>query len=315
MSKPCPLVSVVCDVFNHEPFIEDALKGFVMQETNFPFEVLIHDDASTDESARLIQRYADRYPHLIKPIYQKENQYSQGVSIWLTYQFSRVKGKYIALCEGDDYWTDPHKLQKQVDFLETNPEYTLCFHNAREKWEGSNEERGFAPIEDRAYSGVEIYDNWIIPTASTVFRTSLVQSERFQEAIHNPNFLFHDIVLFMSCAEEGKIRGMSDNLSVYRRHPGGVLYYESLQRDYKQSLHDVEIGKHFEKLGVRQIAYARGGFRALKGFFYALFLNRRSLLRPFLSIIKETLSLKLVVKIPKAIGSSLHHLKEYSKKE
>ena len=101
-----PLVSICCLTYNHAPYIRDAIEGFLMQKTNFPVEILIHDDASTDGTADIIREYETRYPDIIKPIYQTENQYSKGVKISREYQFSRARGKYIALCEGDDYWTD-----------------------------------------------------------------------------------------------------------------------------------------------------------------------------------------------------------------
>lgn len=119
------LVSIICDVYNHEPYLRLCLDGFVFQKTNFPFEVLIHDDASTDNSPSIIIEYTKKYPDIFKPIIQKENQYSKKVGIWKTFQFPRVSGKYVAFCEGDDYWTDPLKLQKQVDYLETHPECVL----------------------------------------------------------------------------------------------------------------------------------------------------------------------------------------------
>ena len=126
-----PLVSICCLTYNHAPYIRDAIEGFLMQKTNFPVEILIHDDASTDGTADIIREYEAQYPDIIKPIYQTENQYSKGIKISQVYQFPRAKGKYIALCEGDDYWIDPYKLQKQVDFLEANPECTLCFHASK----------------------------------------------------------------------------------------------------------------------------------------------------------------------------------------
>lgn len=124
------MVSVCCLVYNHEPFLRECFDGFVMQKTNFPIEILVHDDASTDHSADIIREYTSKYPHLFKPIYQTENQYSKGVPITAKYQFPRAKGKYIAMCEGDDYRTDPLKLQKQVDFMEKHNDYVLSFHNA-----------------------------------------------------------------------------------------------------------------------------------------------------------------------------------------
>lgn len=124
-----PLVSICCAAYNHEPYIRQCLDGFVMQRTTFPFEVLIHDDASTDKTADIIREYEKKYPDIIKPIYQKENQYSKGGKISLRFNIPRAKGKYIAFCEGDDYWIDPLKLQKQVDFLEANPDYVFSYTN------------------------------------------------------------------------------------------------------------------------------------------------------------------------------------------
>lgn len=134
-----PLVSIICTAYNHGPFIRQCLDGFMMQKTNFPFEVLVHDDASTDNTAEIIREYEDKYPDIIKPIYQTENQYSKGVKIGLTYLYPNAKGKYIAECEGDDYWTDPLKLQKQVDFLEANLECGLIYTNINTLFQKSKE--------------------------------------------------------------------------------------------------------------------------------------------------------------------------------
>jgi glycosyltransferase involved in cell wall biosynthesis len=120
------MVSIICNAYNHEKYIKDALDGFVMQETSFPYEVLIHDDASIDGTAEIIREYERKYPAIIKPIYQKENQYSKGLGLVGKIQKERAIRKYVAMCEGDDYWTDPYKLQKQFDFMENNPDYTLC---------------------------------------------------------------------------------------------------------------------------------------------------------------------------------------------
>ena len=121
------LVSIHCAAYNHEKYIADAIEGFLMQKTNFKFEILIHDDASTDKTANIIRDYEKQYPDLIIPIYQKENQYSKGKSI-TKFIMEKTKGKYIAQCEGDDYWTDPYKLQKQLDYMEKHPECSLCVH-------------------------------------------------------------------------------------------------------------------------------------------------------------------------------------------
>ncbi len=123
-------VSVICNTYNHIRYIRDALEGFVTQRTSFPFEVLIHDDASTDGTADVIREYEARYPGLILPICQTQNQHSQGVKI-SSFQHPRVRGKYVAFCEGDDYWTDPEKLQKQYDLMEKHPEVDICAHASR----------------------------------------------------------------------------------------------------------------------------------------------------------------------------------------
>ncbi len=131
INKNTPLVSISCLTYNHVKYIRETLESFMMQKTNFPFEVLVHDDASTDGTTEIVKEFEAKYPDIIKPIYQTDNQYSKGVSMSITYNFPRAKGKYIAMCEGDDYWTDPLKLQKQVDFLETNDDYVIAYHNAK----------------------------------------------------------------------------------------------------------------------------------------------------------------------------------------
>ena len=124
-----PLVSISCITYNHEPYIVQALDGFLMQKTSFPFEVLVHDDASTYRTADIIREYEKKFPEIIKPLYEEENQWIKGRRGSAEFNFPRAKGKYIALCEGDDYWIDENKLQMQVDFLEKNPEYGMCYTN------------------------------------------------------------------------------------------------------------------------------------------------------------------------------------------
>lgn len=120
------IVSIWCLTYNHEKYIRQCLDGFVMQKTNFRFEAIVHDDASTDGTADIVREYAEKYPDIIKPIIETENQYSkQDGSLYRIMQ-KTCTGKYIALCEGDDYWSNSLKLQKQVDFLEQNPDFSMC---------------------------------------------------------------------------------------------------------------------------------------------------------------------------------------------
>ena len=121
------MVSVFCLAYNHEKFIRKTLDGFVGQNTTFKYEVLINDDASTDSTADIIREYEEKYPDIIKPVYQKENQYCKKIGLIKTFLFPKAKGKYLAWCEGDDYWVDPNKLQEQVDALESNSNCSACY--------------------------------------------------------------------------------------------------------------------------------------------------------------------------------------------
>lgn len=124
-----PMVTVLCITYNHIDFVEDAINGFLRQKTNFPFEILIHDDCSDDGTDQILREYEKKYPERIQLITEEENQYSKGINIPYDIMLPRIRGKYIAVCEGDDYWTDDNKLQKQFDFMEAHHDYSLCCHN------------------------------------------------------------------------------------------------------------------------------------------------------------------------------------------
>lgn len=124
-----PLVSIICTTYNHEKYIKKCLDGFVMQKIDFPIEIIVHDDASTDKTADIIKEYQKKYPHLFKCIFQEKNLYSQGYDIFEIIK-PLISGKYVAFCEGDDFWIDENKLQLQFDYLQKNPNCSLCVHNA-----------------------------------------------------------------------------------------------------------------------------------------------------------------------------------------
>lgn len=301
------LVSICCITYNHASYIRQCLDGFIMQKTDFTFEILIHDDASTDGTEEIIREYAIRYPETIKPLYEKENQWVLGRRGSKTFNYPRAKGKYIALCEGDDYWTDPLKLQKQVDFLEANPDYSMCFHNAIESWDnGEKEDVIFSNITDRDYEAVEVYKNWIIPTASVLFKVNIIQSEFYTKVISsNKTFIFGDIVLFLTCSKFGKIRGMKDVMSVYRRHKGGVVFAPSLERDYRQSLHDQEIGSVFGD-EIRKVANVLCFKRSLKGYLYSKN-NNKVLAEKNAKMFSRMFKLSYLVFVPRIIASFIKH--------
>ena len=180
------IVSIICNTYNHEKYIRKCLEGFIMQKTEFKYEVLIHDDASTDRTPIIIREYEEKYPEIIKPIYQIENQYSKGVSITRTFQISRASGKYIAFCEGDDYWIDSHKLQKQVDILEKYQEVDMCAHAAyvyKDKKHINNvcpsNANGVLPVENIIYGG-----GAYLATASLLYRRSIYELHyKFREVL------------------------------------------------------------------------------------------------------------------------------------
>ncbi len=142
MERKEPLVSIVCDTYNHAPYVRRALDGFLCQKANFAFEIIVHDDASTDGTADIIRSYEKAYPDLFRCVYRTENIYSKDPKILEHYVFPLARGKYIAICEGDDYWTDPLKLQTQISYMETHPDCTLCVCAAdlvdtEERWIGA----------------------------------------------------------------------------------------------------------------------------------------------------------------------------------
>lgn len=164
-----PIVSICCVTYNHSEYIKDAIEGFLKQKTAFPIEIIIHDDASTDNTQEIINHYKKTYPELIFPIFQKENQYSKGLKPWPNFVFPRARGKYIALCEGDDYWTDPYKLQKQVDFLEENENIVLCGTNYRTLTDGIIENRIRTKTNQILNKEILLASNEV-PTLTAVFR-------------------------------------------------------------------------------------------------------------------------------------------------
>jgi len=219
-----PLVSIICTAYNHEAYIRQCLDGFINQITTFKTEVLIHDDASTDKTADIIREYEQKYPDIIKPIYQTENQYSKGVKIGFTYLYPKAQGQYIAECEGDDYWTDSNKLQMQVDFMEKHPDYTMCCHNATIHYDDSTkEDQIFADIKTGEYSREAFFKKWITPTSSFLYKKKILYTKLFQKVICAPHIICQDFCLIITASYYGKIYIFEDVMSVYRIHKDGVM--------------------------------------------------------------------------------------------
>lgn len=222
-----PLVSIICDAFNHEKFISDAIEGFLKQKTNFPFEIIIHEDASTDKTASIIKQYEENYPLLIKPIYQTVNQYSnRSISHWCRFSYPKSRGKYMAICEGDDYWTDENKLQKQIDFLENNPDYVISWTNFVSKREQDFIENEFSKNLPELFTIDlnNIFKPYCTYTLTCVYRKSAIDIERYEQFKHRK-----DNTLFAMALCHGKGVFMNFKSAVYRWHSGGVF---SLRDDF-----------------------------------------------------------------------------------
>jgi len=256
-SKIEMLVAARCVTYNQREYIKDTLNGFTMQKTTFPYICIIIDDASTDgeqevidaylrehfdmennevsyvrEDEDAIYKYAQHLQNkncyfivleLKKNLYHDVEKKRRLFAPWLE------SVKYNALCEGDDYWTDPLKLQKQVVFLEEHPDYSMCFHAADVKIEGVDIKHKGAHcevIEDRDYTSTEMFSTWIVPTASIVYNKSLYDSFSIR---HKEWLTRGDIVTVLTCAHVGKVRGISDKMSVYRMQPNSVSHNPAIR--------------------------------------------------------------------------------------
>lgn len=220
-----PKVSIRCTAFNHEKYIEKTLDSFLMQETNFPFEIIVHDDASTDNTVNIIKKYEEKYPNIVRPIYEKENQYSKHDGSFRKIILNKVRGKYSAFCEGDDYWIDKNKLQLQYEELENNPNCILCVHNTSiyDLIKKKDDQLFCAQQEKKVLNAREVLIGWNVHTSSFFFRSSL-----YEEFINFPNvnkFWFGDYVLLCLALFYGEIVYLPQVMSVYNKNNiQGVTY-------------------------------------------------------------------------------------------
>lgn len=237
-----PIVSICCLTYNHRNYVNRTIDSFLNQKTNFPFEIIIHDDCSTDGTEAVVKKYAENYGKYIIPVIQKDNQYSQGIKPIFRYVFPLVRGKYIALCEGDDYWTDPYKLQKQVDFLEQNDDYSMVctdydtldtrdqkiVHNHLGSKYNYNRDSDIS-IEDYLFK-----KRFAIRTLTVLFRSNVLQSF-FDEV--KPEIALNraagDVPLWLYILEKHKVRYMACSTAVYRISPGTVSRATDTEKSLK----------------------------------------------------------------------------------
>lgn len=215
-----PLVSIYCITYNHEKFISQAIESFLMQKTNFPVEIVIGEDCSTDNTRAICLEYKEKFPDKIKLLLPEHNL---GMTQNAITTLQSCNGKYIALCDGDDYWTDENKLQKQVEFLEANEDFSICFHAVKIL---INNELIYDYITGEIHDVTDIYDLAVrnhMHTCSVVFR----RNEEVLKKIFVTDFPFIDYPLHLLNAQNGKIKKLSDTMGVYRIHCGGILHSSS----------------------------------------------------------------------------------------
>ena len=236
-----PLVSMCCITFNHEKFISKALDSMLTQETDFPFEIIIRDDCSTDKTRDIIQKYAEKFPNIIRTILEAENQYSKGINPFFP-AYAKAKGKYVTILEGDDYWRDKLKLQKQVGFLEKNNEYILSYHNSiivDESDHQTSEKKNPSPAD---------YTQEAMLCGEVLILTNTVMFRKVDNitAEHLDGILNADTVLWHLLGHHGKSKYQEEiTYAAYRTHSGGVWSNLNQFTQFEKSL---LIRKHLRSL-------------------------------------------------------------------
>lgn len=265
-----PLVTICCITYNHEKYVEDTLKGFLMQKTTFPFEIIVNDDASTDRTAIILREYELQYPDKIKVIYHNENQWSKGIEPIVNFIFPEAKGKYVAICEGDDYWISPLKLQAQVEYMESHPDCSFCFTNAMvEDMSGEMPYRKFIPYEDgledvfnnesRVYDAGTLAALGFIPTASFLYPMSVY---KHYPKSYEKDCCCGDMKIKLFAASIGYAYYMNFTSCVYREHSSSSMMdswrKSSREQKYARNLSVVNMlhdFNHFTKNKYQQQVY------------------------------------------------------------
>ena len=233
MTDVIPLVSVYCLAYNHEKYIRDCLEGFVSQKTSFPFEVVVHDDASTDKTADIIREYELKYPKIIKPIYEKENQFQKGRNVIDEVIYPLIHAKYVAICEGDDYWVDDNKLEEQISILERNPDCHFCVAGVEEVAQDKTRLGVFHPAR-RMESSFISPESFVSFAESYEFQTSsyVMRYDDWKEYILNPpefrkKSIIGDLPMLLYFGSLGRTAYVDKVMSCYRR--GAPASYSALR--------------------------------------------------------------------------------------
>ncbi len=239
-------ISIIILTYNHAAFIAENLRGILMQQVNAEVELIISDDGSTDQTVQIIQHEVKKAPanFTVKLFTQPENI---GATPNFYFALKQVTGNFVAFCEGDDYWTNPSKLQTQLDFMQQHPDCSLCFHTAVNISENPKIHKSdFSNVQDRAYSALEIYRHWIIHTATVMMRADVLDSKAKKATMTRQDLQYFDTVLFMAASTVGKLYGISKRMSAYRRHDAGLSAGSvNYKRDLRHNQLDKIIGDFY----------------------------------------------------------------------
>jgi len=235
-----PVVSICCITYNHKDYISEAIDSFLMQETDFPFEILIHDDASTDETTDIVLAYAKKYPKIIRTIIQTVNQYSQNIRCTMI-AVNQVKAELISFCEGDDYWIDKCKLARQVEAMNSKPKVNICFHPAEVKYEGKDKEndriRNYGDYGSKKKiikcKEVILKGGGFMPMASIMIRRRMIDDIRKKDSLFLMQNMTHFFYQIMGAYQGGALY-LPNNMSVYRSmHEGSWSYKASINSTFQ----------------------------------------------------------------------------------
>ena len=226
MKNKTPLVSILCITYNQEKYIAEALDGFLIQKTDFPFEIIVHDDASKDRTQEIVKQYASDNPGIFKLFFEETNQYSKDNTSFINRMYEQAQGEYIAVCEGDDYWTDPNKLQLQVDYLESHSDYAVVFHPVKVFYENDRGKYTIYPEQTNSstFTLEELLKRNYIQSNSIMYRKQ--KYDALAENVMPMDWYTH-----LYHAQFGKIGFINKIMSAYRRHPDGVWWDSSHNLD------------------------------------------------------------------------------------
>lgn len=251
-----PLLSIRCAVYNHEPYLRQCLDGFVMQRTNFPFEAIIHDDASTDGSTAIIREYAEKYPDIIKPVYETENQYSKrdGSLKRAIDAAMHPMSKYVAVCEGDDYWTDPNKLQQQVDVLENDLGVGIV-HSCAVSYDHATQRIVDEKLGHEVKSFEDLLmDNGIITLTVCYRRPVLNRYEEFYQSnnLAQRGWKMGDYPLWLYICHQSRAHFLPQTTGVYRLLQNSASHSTDVKKKVAFELSVLDIRAYFARLYHRE---------------------------------------------------------------